>query len=94
MKCWYGALLNKISEKFLYENLHTETGMVRVQGVPSSVCDYPTTEHTGLVTVVGQFMYLNQASAASATTAFGAGVNVEPGFIKWDPEDGTVPEGL
>ncbi|MBW2072552.1 MAG: hypothetical protein JRI89_15025 [Deltaproteobacteria bacterium] len=118
MKCWYESFLSDLSagafegvangsEKFLYQNLHTETGRMRVQGIPSTVCPV-TGEHTGLVGLSFQIMILRGDNltksvdsqpgyfAAAGTTANGAGVNVEAGFVKWDiqNDNGEVPEGL
>ncbi|MBW2072553.1 MAG: hypothetical protein JRI89_15030 [Deltaproteobacteria bacterium] len=119
MKCWYESFLSNLnagayqgvangSEKFLYKNLHTETGRMRVQGIPSTVCP-ETGEHTGLVGLAVQYMQLISyaqsvvasddvivvplINAVAGTNANGAGVNVESGFVKWDNEE-EVPEDL
>ncbi|MBW1982653.1 MAG: hypothetical protein JRJ12_15690, partial [Deltaproteobacteria bacterium] len=119
MKCWYESFLSDLnagayqgvangSEKFFYKNLHTETGRMRVQGIPSTVCP-ETGEHTGLVGLAVQYMQLISyaqpvvasddvivvplINAVAGTNANGAGVNVESGFVKWDNEE-EVPEGL
>ena len=89
------------NEKFVIESLQTHFAMLRVQGVKSTVC--PGSVAMGLVGLSAEFnkvkyypdrydrSFWGSTLVVSGTTANGAGISV-PGFIKWDTEEGPVPE--
>jgi len=65
---------------------------LRVQGVPSSVCKFPTTEATPLL---GVMLYSAESTfdipikPFAGKTFFGAGFDAT-GFVKWDPSEVVV----
>jgi len=91
VKCWYEGFLSKISNKFLFANLHTQAGRFRVQGMASTQCAGSVASPLiGLLVEYLDFGFgelSDQAEVAPiATTAsegFASG-QATTGFIKWD----------
>jgi len=95
-KCYWEGYLTDIDvsrwvgfgdEKFDYLVLGGDVARLRVQGVASSVCKFPTSEATPLLGVI---LYDPAQNAVlqpfAAKTFFGAGYD-QTGFVKWDPSE-------
>jgi hypothetical protein len=99
LKCWFEGYLNEIglsatgfgSDKFTYQGLHTTMGRFRVQGIPSSVCNFasPCPSKSGvsspLLGITSTQLFIGGSLKLELTAAGGVGAGTgEVSHILWD----------
>ncbi len=97
---WYQTLLSTQGGHFLVENLQTDKGRARIDGMASIVCDYEDPEgnliesvDASLLGVAAKFLDFGSREARAGTNLFGAGV--QNAVIKYDvlPAPPTLKNG-
>ncbi|MHC5005086.1 MAG: hypothetical protein ACYTJ0_18410 [Planctomycetota bacterium] len=90
--CWDQTLLRDydIPNHFLRENLQTDKGRARIDGLESQLC--PGSQQAALMGVVARFLMYNGAGTASDTSFAASGTNLhgagtEGAVILYDPGD-------